>query len=390
MPGPIPDNDDGANSLASLMPLLRGVLGAGSLAALIALLFLPAFAPWVLRFEHWTADWRTAYLSEQARTQHARIAFVSITDETLRNYASSPVDRGLLARIVQAIDAAGASAIGLDILFLKATEPAKDQALVDAVRAARAVVVLGVADDRVPLEGFQRDFQQEYLARLGRPAGYLNLRHERDDVVRYSALPSQSGVHTRSFPRLLAAAVGVDSNDTGRAIPWLVPSGDSPSPFLTIPAQNVLADPTIAASLKDRIVIVGGDFPLRDRHRTPLTLLKGEDMAGAIIHAQVLAGMLDKARGLNELEPITVRVLLVLLGAAGFALGWLLFASSIVHLIGWSFATAVLVAIDAFLFVQVRLLLPFTLALLAWFLGVTAGRSLRVLGEKFMKRRDIQ
>ncbi len=215
MPGPMPDQDDSAGAVVGLMPVLRALIGAGSLMALVTLLFVPVFAPWVLRFEHWTADWRTAYLSHKPPTTHPRIAFVSITDETLRNYASSPVDRGLLARIVQAIDAAGARAIGLDILFLKATDQPKDDALVAAVRAARAQIVLGVADERVPLEGFQREFQKDFLARLGRPAGYLNLRHERDDVVRYAAMPYLAGNHQSSFSRLLAVAAGIDKPDAG-------------------------------------------------------------------------------------------------------------------------------------------------------------------------------
>jgi adenylate cyclase len=358
------------------------------MAALVALLFVPAFAPWVLRFEHWTADWRTAYLSERPATQHPRVALVVINDETLREYPSSPVDRGLLSRIVSAIDTAGARAIGLDILFLKKTEDAKDQALAETLRTAKAQVVLGAVDESWTLEPFQRQFQTSFLDAAGRSVGYLNLKHERDDVVRYAAPPYPGSTYAKSFARLLAAADGPDQPDDGRAIPWLLPPADGSTNFLTIPAQDLLAaGPQVRSQLKDRIVIIGGYFPLRDQTRTPLSLATKTTMPGVAVHAQIVAGLLEPRRAISELGPMATNALMMVLGIAGFLLGWMLWQSAIVDLIGWSFATAVLVAIDALLFMQARILLPFTLALLAWFLGVTAGRSLRVLKERFMRRR---
>lgn len=372
------------------MVWFRAATGVGSLAALVALLFVPAFAPWILRFEHWTADWRTAYLSDRPLTQHDRVALVVINDDTLKDYPSSPVDRGLLARIVSAVDAGGARAIGLDILFLKKTEDGKDQTLSAALRTAKADIVLGAVDESWSLEPFQRQFQTAFLAAAGRSVGYLNLKHDKDDVVRYAAPPHPGSTYPKSFARLLASAGGSDQPDDGRAIPWLLPPVDGSTNFLTIPAQDLLAGgATVAGQLKDRIVIIGGYFPLRDQTRTPLSLATKTTMPGVVVHAQMVAGMLEPNRMVSELGPIAVNALLIVLGVSGFALGWLLWQSSVVHLIGWSFATAVLVAIDALLFMQGRILLPFTLALLAWFLGVTAGRSLRVLGERFLRGRRI-
>lgn len=48
-------------------------------------------------------------------------------------------------------------------------------------------------------------------------------------------------------------------------------------------------------------------------------------------------------------------------------------------MIGWTAATAILVAVDALVFYQLRTILPFSLMLGAWGLGATAGRSLRLL-----------
>ena len=360
----------------------RLIIGAASLAGLIGLLFVPAFAPWVLRFEHWTADWRTALFSQRLTAPNSRIAIVAINDETLRDYVSSPIDRSLLARIVTAINAAGARAIGLDVFFLKKTDPDKDAALIEALQMSGVEVVLGAIDESGELQPFQREFQSEFLTRTGRRAGYLNLKHERDDVVRYQASPWSGSTFPDSFARLLAKTAGSHELDRGLPISWLLPPTDGSGRFLVIPAQDLLAPqvsgtPAPPASLlRDRIVLVGGDFPFRDRHRTPLSVLSGETMPGVMVHAHILANMLDPQRGITELDALSVRILLVSLAVVAFLLGWHLWQSSLVHLLGWSFATAVLVAVDALVFIELRILLPFTLALAVWALSVSAGRSL--------------
>ncbi|MFZ4806860.1 MAG: CHASE2 domain-containing protein [Hyphomicrobiaceae bacterium] len=376
-------------TVAPRLPLLQVLLGIGAIVCVVALLALPSFAPWLSRLDYWTADWRTAYLSRNGPTAHPRVTVVTINDDTLKDYASSPIDRGLLARIVKAIDAAGAAAIGIDVFFLKATEPDKDAALVAAVRNARAPVVLGAIDERGALQGFQRQFQAAFLAEMQRPAGYLNLRHERDSVVRYTASPAPGSAFPKSFARLLAEAVGAPTaDDAGKPIAWLLQAADGAEAYLRIPAQDLLAASAGAApagaplpDLKGRIVLLGGDFPLRDRHRVPLSVRDGEPVPGVLIHANVVAGLLEPGRAIRELTPATVRILLGVVAAAGFLLGWALWQSGAVRLVGWSFASAVLVAIDAFCFVKMQTLLPFTLALVAWVAGLTAGRALHILGD---------
>jgi adenylate cyclase len=364
------------------LPKLRLAWGVAGLLCIAALLTLPSFAPWLSRVDYWTADWRTAYLSHSLASQHPRIAIVAINDNTLKDYASSPIDRGLLARIVKAIDAAGARAIGIDVFYLKKTDADKDAALVAAVRGAKVPVVLGALDERGVLEPFQRAFQTAFLKQMGRLVGYLNVRHERDDVVRYTASPAPDTSFPGSFARLLVEAAGAaPPDDAGKPIPWLLKPKDGADTFLKMPAQDLLgeggADASAAAArLKDRIVLLGGDFPLRDRHRVPLTVRDGEPMPGVAIHAQIIAGLLEPARSISELKPAAAQVLLALVAAVGFLLGWLMWRSTAINFLGWSFASAVLVGIDAFCFVELRLLLPFTLVLVAWVAGLTAGRSL--------------
>ena len=382
----------------SLFPWFRLTVGALCLAGLVGLLFVPQFLPWVLRFEHATADWRTALLSDRLPGPHPEIAVVSITNATLRDYANSPVDRGLLARTVAAIDAAGAKVIGIDVYFLKATEAAKDQALVAALVGAKAKVVLGAWDERGQMEQFQRDFQRAFLERIGRPAGYLNLRHQRDDVVRYRSSPHPGSLYSESFSRLLARAAGRDGADSERPIAWLLPPANGAETFVTVPAHRIVAgehDTTAAAAaeaarpLSGRIVLVGGVFPERDQHRTPLSARTSESMSGVYIHANMIADLLDPRRTIAELPPAAARNLVALVAVVSCVIGWLLWQSSIVQYLGYTFATLVLVAVDALVYREFRLLLPITLILAAWFLGVTGGRALRYFVEWTRDRRRL-
>lgn len=364
-------------------PTLRLVVGTSALVMIAALVFAPNFWPFLTRLDHWTADWRTAYLTPRPQTQNPHLAIVAITDETLRNYVSSPIDRDLLARMVEAIDKAGAKAIGLDILFLKQTEAEKDERLIQAIRSAKAKMVLAALDERGALLPFQREFQTAFLTKAGQPVGYLNERHENDDVVRYTASPMRGSAYPKSFARLLAEAAGVtDPADAGKPIVWLLPPLDGKSAILTIAGERLFDPPAAAevAQLKGRVVLIGGEFPFRDRHRVPISVRTGESMPGVAIHATVAAQLIDPRFNLSEISLFSTQLLLAALALCGLVMGLALWRNLSVAFIGHGFAVAVLLAVDAFCFAQLRLLLPFTLAVTAWVAGLTAGRLLGAFG----------
>ncbi len=355
----------------------RLLIATVCLAVIAALLFAPAFAPWVLRYEHWTADWRTAYLSDRSPAPNPKIAVVIINDETLKDLPSSPIDRGLLSRLVTAIKESGAQSIGLDILFLKKTDDAKDQALIETLKSSP--VVLGALDERGDLQPFQRQYQTNFLGATGKPVGYLNLRIERDAVVRYAAQPASGSSYPKSFARQMAESGNARPVDKGEPVPWTLDPDEGQRAILTVTAQDILDKPDSAsAKLKGRIVLVGGDFQNRDRHRVPLSVRDGEEMTGVMIHAHMLAGLLDPAIAVHELEPGRARWFLLAVGVLGFLLGWLLWQSNTVGFIRWTLATSLLIALDAVTFKTFHLLLPFTLAFVVWFASVTAGRALHL------------
>jgi adenylate cyclase len=360
------------------------------LAAVIAVLtgfvlsvVVPVYAPGLLRFEHALADVRTSLLSDQLPSQHPSVAIVGITDRTLSSYKTRiPIDRVLLARVVDAVDAAGAKVIGMDILSVRTATPDNEELLVEALKRAKAKVVLAAADERIGLSQAEAEQQKRFIAEAGRPAGYVNLATERDWVVRFKAQPSPGSAYPKSFARLLAESAGYTGAETSRRIAWLREPLDGSDTFLTVPAETLLAPPedpgarVARQGLQDKIVIIGGLFPDLDRHLTPMSTGTREQMAGATIHAQILADMLD-GRSIGQLEANSAvqGVGLAVLAGFGFLIGWR-YRLKRQGLLLSSIATIVIIAADTFAFFQFRIILPIVLAVLAWFVGEFSGHYL--------------
>ena len=266
-----------------------------SLLGIIGLFFVPAVAPALLKLEHWTADWRTALLSDRRATTHPDIAIVAITSETLEPYPFIlPVDRGLQADIVEAVVRAGARAVALDFYFTKGTIKESDDRFQRVLASVQDKLILGAYENLKPA---QLAYQYDFLGRLQAPVGYLNLNRDRDDTVRSRAPPPARARYQESFSTQLAHAAGRKQPDTPERIAWLLPPTDGSATFLRIEAHRLL-DPSTgeAARLKNRVVIIAGDFPYFDRHRTPLSLSTGTEMTGAEIHAQMAAELIDGNR----------------------------------------------------------------------------------------------
>lgn len=358
----------------------------GSLMGIAVLTLVPSWAPFLQRFEHQTADWRTSMFSDQLKDAHPGVAVVLITEVTLQDQPYLlPPDRGLLARIVRALDAAEPKAIGLDFYFTRRTEPDKDAELIAALREAKAPIVIGALDARGKLADRQQEVQRAFAKESGRPAGYINLRTEPDGIVRFRAGAAADGAIPASFAEQVAVAAGAKTSEVEAPIAWLkAPDKASPA-FLTLPAEALLPGTEAnkaatgrgdIARLKGKAVLIGGDIAYLDRHATPLSG-KGSGTPGVFVHAQDVAQRLD-GRPMHELQPSSVRITLLGVALAAAGLGWS-FGVRHFNLIGWTAATAILVGVDALVFYQMRTILPFSLMLGAWGLGATAGRSLRLL-----------
>lgn len=361
------------------------------LATLLVAEIVPRYAPGLLRFEHMLGDVRTAYFSDRLASQHPHVAVVSITDQTLKDSKiRQPIDRGLLARLVDAVDAAGAKVIGIDILSARTPPDDSESLFVDAIRRARAPVVLAAADDRIPLPKAHFDHQTRFIAATGRPAGYINLATERDWVIQFKAQPLQGSPYAKSFAALLTENFGATPDPSYRRIAWLLEPHDRSDTFLTVPAEVLLAGavpPGVRAGLKDKVVIIGGVFPDLDRHLTPLTANAGELQPGALIHAQIVAQAIDGRRIVQlETDLLALKLALLVVAALAFLIGWRFRFTSQGLLLG-SLATIAIIALDTFMFWNWRIILPIVLALLAWLLGEFTGRYIgRWLGPHKVDR----
>jgi CHASE2 domain-containing sensor protein len=380
-----PMNIDARNAVAAAagFPRFSLVLLLAALALLVGVLVAGPRATFLQRWEHSTADMRTALFSDRRAELHPHVALVTITDASL---PTTPIDRGFLADLVTAVDRAGAAAIGLDVFFRRPTVEAKDAALKTSLREARAKVIMAAWDERGMDDPGQQAFQADFVAATGRPAGYLNLQIERDRIVRFIAEPAAGSRYPQSFSLLLArtreAAIEprfgriawLQRVASQNPLSWLV-NVDGTSPFAQVTAAELLGPDGArhAARLKDKIVLIGVDLKVSsDNHRTPLAAWSGRETPGVAIHAQVVAQLIDGRRVTEVAQGHAATALIVALGMLGLAVGWW-FHDRKRDFLSWGTAGAVLVAIDAVMFKALNIILPFLLCLLAWFSGVTAG-----------------
>jgi CHASE2 domain-containing sensor protein len=374
------------------VPLIRlGVFLACSLTLILLTILTPQLG-WFRQFEHWTDDVRTLLLSDSLAGQHPKIAVVLIDDNTLRHFkvsARSPLDREMLAKIVELVKDSGAGAVGIDVFFARRTTQANDDTLVETLKKPGIPIILGAADDRAPMESWQRDFQSGFLGDAGRPAGFLNLRKEGgDEVVRYHPNAAADPRFPFSFSLLLARTLNPETLPAeGRRIAWLNPPSDGTKlVFRTVLAHHLEANDgsqlpkvTGGSQLKGRIVLIGANFARDDQHRTPFNVWQDEKMPGVAVHAQMTADLLAPNRAVRDALPWAVRTLIVVLGAGGLLVGWLLSRSPVSDLLGWGLATVLLIGINAVAFYYWRTTFPFLLSAFAWVVGVAGGRSFAVL-----------
>ena len=356
---------------------LNFALCAGSLLVLLGLFLVPAVAPALLRAEHWAADWRTAFLSDRLPGSHARVAIIPVTEASLAGLPYIlPINRGYLADLVSAVDAAGARAVGLDFYFARDTERPFDAKLQAALNGAKARIVLGAFEDASRPD--QLAYQLQFIANSGAAAGYIDLIPEADHVVRYRARAPRHAHYQESFSTVLARAAGWTATTPPERISWLLPPADGRATFEEIPAHLFLSAPPEQrrALVQDRVIIIGGKLFSLDRHFTPLSLRTGEGMSGVDIHAHMAAELIDANRSYAELNRTSAQIFLGLLAALAILLG-ARFQTRGFDFLNWRVASFLVIVLDLIMFRYFHLMLPFTLAAVAWIAGVTMGTQLR-------------
>jgi len=297
-------------------------------AVLVVALLLAGFSwrlPGVGDAERSLFDLRS-YVTAPRVAQDPRVLLVVYDDQTLiAAKKRSPLDRGLLARALRNLDAMGAKAVGIDILFDQPQD--EDDDLVAALRGMKTPTFIAYADvagNRADIVYDQQQYLDGFRRRLaGGGAGAASIR-----------LDFANGV-TRTWPAIEprlppvlgramlaaggdAAAVAKFAGYRGAVRYRLPESADRPVwQSLRI---DLFADPAIAAAMADQVrgkyVLIGGDIVDVDRVPTTFTAIDGEAVPGLQVHAAMVAQMLDGA-ALPRLSPwiLGALALLVVLSA---------------------------------------------------------------------------
>jgi class 3 adenylate cyclase/CHASE2 domain-containing sensor protein len=253
------------------------------------------------------------------RAPDPNVVVIGITEDTLAEFPyRSPIDRGFLAQVIDALASKGVSAVGLDVVLDRPTEPAKDEALRRALtRSDIPVVAITISSD-TPLPADRRLFLTGFLA--GVRTGDANLARDRlDDVVR-THVPAHPVSGFPSFPASIAAALGVPVPDRRFPIEWQRnargPHAGHDVP--TYPAESIGLLP--AHWLKGKVALIGSLIAGTDEHRTIASAF-GQPSFGVEIHAQVLAQLLNRRAELEALIPWAELLATTGLAAAGVTLG---------------------------------------------------------------------
>lgn len=338
--------------------------------------------------EHWSADAQIGYLSKHLEQQHPRIALIEITNSTLDRYPYvSPVDRKLLADLVSTIADTEPKAIGLDFIFDRATEESKDERLLQAIRSSRSPCVLGALDDDL-LSQSERAFQATFIKEAGCKVGHLYLGEVRSNpliisehVIRKIAEPSDAPERRSSFAEVLAGFDGTHNVDADRQIAWLLPPTNETETFLRLPAEQVLAYERLGLHLKDllhdKFVLIGGRFPDRDQHLTPLSVWSEERFSGLFIHAQVLAQLLADDHLYGSQQWFWHWLILPVVAFIGFLTGRR-DRSGHNHLLIELASVATLIVVSILAFRIGHFIFPFVSVLLVWLAGVSGGHYSRL------------
>ncbi|WP_088308726.1 adenylate/guanylate cyclase domain-containing protein [Novosphingobium sp. B 225] len=264
-----------------------------------------------------------AYLTAQKVDQDQRLQLVVYDDQTLiAARKRSPLDRGLLAKALANIDAMGAKAIGIDMLFDQPQD--EDETLIATLRAMQTPTFVGYTSVEGTHENIVFDQQSNldaFMARLrGSDARPASIRIDNANGVTRNWPSKAPGLPSELSRAMVAAGGGGEAAafaDYHGAIRYRLPA-EADRPVFSSLKIDLFADPAVASALADQVrgryVLIGGDIVDTDRVTTTLTGSTGEVPPGIQVHAAMIAQMLDGKvlRGLPDWALVGLALLVVL------------------------------------------------------------------------------
>jgi adenylate cyclase len=231
--------------------------------------------------------------------QDSRIVLIPYTQDTLKaTKQRSPLNRAVLSRALANIDKMGARAIGVDIL-IDQPQP-EDGQLMATLKGMKTPTWLAYATRATAgpeIEQWQQDFMNrwfEQLARTNVRPTSVRFEPDTDNVLRrWPSLPAGLPI----FLPIAVTGARPDFSYQG-SIDFRLPENSERLVFNSLPIDG-FADPQmaplLASQVKNRIVLIGGDFPDVDQFEIPATrMLTGyPTMTGLESHATMAAQLLD-------------------------------------------------------------------------------------------------
>lgn len=240
--------------------------------------------------ERLISDWEIAAISPP-EPQDPDVVVVAITEKTLaRFHYRSPIDRGFIAKLVTSLEAKKPRAVGIDLLFDQPTEPAKDNALVKVLHNATVPIVAAYSDDPRIVTARQLATLRRFVPEKMR--GYATLGEDSTGVVRwiYPGKMGRDGHWIPSLARGLAAKAGIPLSHASTPMVWRGQPANGDKAIREFQAQVASFLP--ASWFAGKIVLIGSDLSLTDRHRTPFDVLNPVQMAGVTIQAYAVSQLI--------------------------------------------------------------------------------------------------
>lgn len=302
------------------------------IAAVLSVLAVAKFQP-LTNADNFIKDIEFAFAAHEQPSDE-RVRIVSIDEATLRHLPyRSPIDRGMLAELLKRLDESHPKVIGIDILFDQPTEPAKDAALEQVIRSMKTPLVIAYTEEPGNVTPKQLAYLRSFVPEKDRATP--DLPKDSYGIVRtiHPGMTVADGRYLLSFERAIAAKAGVKTADKTQTIVWRKPPKGQKYDYFETGAWTVnqYAPPLFKlvgpAQFGGRIVLVGSDLTLVDRHRTPLATISLDGvMPGVFAHAYGISTLLDGAVSpfagweTNLAVALVLALLAALLGVLNFHL----------------------------------------------------------------------
>jgi class 3 adenylate cyclase/CHASE2 domain-containing sensor protein len=290
-----------------------------TVACAVLAVFLVQNLSFLTNADQYVIDLETARYAP-AEPQDPDIVIVAVTEDTLAQFPyRAPVDRGFLAELLTRLGEKQPRAIGVDFLFDQPTEPDKDAALARAIANIKVPLRIAYTETGTIVSDEQRAYLKNFVPPGKR--GLVNLATDQFDVVRkiYPGAVTSDGRYVMGFSRALAEAAGVRTQAEQAPIAWRGQPANGDPTFAKYPAHGVKFFPASwDEKFKNKIVLIGSDITLVDRHRTPFSTVSssGEGLAGVEIQAYSLSQLLH-----GRSSPVTTWKLDLLISLLMAAIG---------------------------------------------------------------------